>query len=99
MEELLLSSPLAAEILEKHRNSKQPGSQHLCAAVVAITSYINDKELDPSPAAFFAAIMSTLDDLQGRSSGEVSPHLTRCADDKRQSPLITHESSFSLIPV
>jgi hypothetical protein len=71
MEELLLSSPLAAEILEKHRNSKQPGSQHLCAAVVAISSYINEKAIEPSPAAFFAAIMSTLEDLQGRSSGEV----------------------------
>lgn len=71
----MLKSPLAAEILEKHRRSQQAGSQHLCAVVVAIVTHLNEKNVDPSPAAAFAMITSTLKDLTERSSNEVGTSL------------------------
>ena len=67
-------SGFAAHLLAKHRNSAQPESRQLCAVLGAILEVLQAEGLQPTPTAVFAAVMSSLEKVDGQSSPEVRKH-------------------------
>lgn len=53
-------SRLVNEILARHGRSQQPESQQLCAILAALVDVIKSQQSEPTPAALFAAIMTSL---------------------------------------
>jgi hypothetical protein len=62
---------LINEILAKHARSPQPESRKLCAILQAVVEVLQMQGLQPTPTSLFAAIMSSLETEETRSSAEV----------------------------
>jgi len=52
---------LGATVTSRFRNSQAPEHRHLCAAVEAMAQVLKDQNLPPSPTAYFAATMTSLE--------------------------------------
>jgi ribosomal RNA-processing protein 12 len=52
---------MCATVMARFRNSQQPEHKHLCAVVAAMAEVLREQSLTPSPTAYFAAAMSSLD--------------------------------------
>jgi ribosomal RNA-processing protein 12 len=61
------------EIYARHRHSKQPTSQQLCAILDSVTEVLNGQAMKPTPTALFAAVMSSIEQSKAQASPEVSP--------------------------
>ena len=73
-----MSSGLAADLLAKHGHSAQASSQTLCAVLSATLEVLQSQGLEATPAALFAAVMSSLDKPEGRESSEVRAVTMHC---------------------
>jgi len=51
---------LAADILQRHRNSTQQDSKQLCLILSAVLETLEQSKIQPTPAALFASLVSTL---------------------------------------
>ena len=49
---------VAALILVKHGRSSQPESKQICVVLGAVTEVLRDEGYNPTPTAYFAAVMS-----------------------------------------
>ena len=67
-----MATGLAAELLAKHKNSTQASSQVLCAVLAATLEVLESQGLPATPAALFAAVMSSLEKPEGSGPHEVS---------------------------
>jgi ribosomal RNA-processing protein 12 len=52
---------MCATVMARFRNSQQPEHKHLCAVVAAMAKVLREQSLTPSPTAYFATAMSSLD--------------------------------------
>lgn len=59
---------LGAAVASRFRNSKATEHRHLCAAVEAMAQVLKDQNLPPSPTAYFAATMTSLERQAGDQS-------------------------------
>lgn len=51
---------VAADILQKHRNSTQPESKQLCLILSSVLEALKQSNIQATPTAIFASLMSTL---------------------------------------
>lgn len=62
---------MCATVMGRFRNSQQPEHKHLCAVVAAMGEVLREQSLSPTPTAYFAATMSSLDrQVAGASRNE-----------------------------
>lgn len=52
---------MCTTVMSRFRNSQQPEHKHLCAVVQAMGEVLREQNLSPTPTAYFAATMSSLD--------------------------------------
>ena len=66
---------VAASILAKHSRSSQPESKQICVVLGAVTEVLKDEGYNPTPTAYFAAVMSLLEKPETQESPQVrAPH-------------------------
>lgn len=66
---------MAALILVKHGRSSQPESKQICVVLGAVTEVLRDEGYNPTPTAYFAAVMSLLEKPETQESPQVrTPH-------------------------
>lgn len=63
---------IAAEIMSRHSNSRQPESQQVVAVLRAISEVVKGEGLDVTPTAMFAATMSALEQPETIKSPQVT---------------------------
>lgn len=62
---------LAAQILARHGRSSQPESKQICVVLGAVSEVLRDEGYNPTPTAYFAAIMSLLEKPETQQSPQV----------------------------
>ena len=65
---------VAAHILAKHSRSSQPESKQICVVLGAVTEVLKDEGYNPTPTAYFAAVMSLLEKPETQESSQVRAH-------------------------
>lgn len=71
-------SDCGAALLERYENSKREDHQHLCAVIGGTMQTLKDQGIGPTPVAYFAAIVASLESLsrdQGSASDPVAAGL------------------------
>ena len=66
------NNSVAAELYAKHRRSAQPESRHICVVLDAVREVLSNEQLEATPTAIFADVMSSLDREDTQASAEVS---------------------------
>ena len=71
---ILEDADVAASILAKHSRSSQPESKQICVVLGAVTEVLKDEGYNPTPTAYFAAVMSLLEKPETQESPQVEHH-------------------------